>query len=191
MYWGCIGQCIRNVSWVYYECNNLVSLMYYWCIRTCTLSSCFPSYPGHHLSGAQPIRASSFWHQQPMGMAPGGWGQPWHGSTRHAFLQAGHAHSSMPSWVPCSRNHSWACIQMGITRQESYRKCYITSFNLLLQKRTSEQFHGKEGFYTASLRFSLFWTASLQICSESLWNSQESYPNWFQQFQRSEALHSV
>jgi len=82
--------------------------MYYWCIRTCTLHSCFPSYPGHHLSGAQPIRASSFWHQQPMGMAPGGWGQPWHGSTRHAFLQAGHAHSSMPSWVPCSRNHSWA-----------------------------------------------------------------------------------
>jgi hypothetical protein len=79
----------------------------------------------------------------------------------------------------------------GITRQESYRKCYITSFNLLLQKRTSEQFHGKEGFYTASLRFSLFWTASLRICSESLWNSQESYPNWFQQFQRSEALHSV
>ncbi len=43
-----------------------------------------------------------------------------------------------------------------ITRQESYRKCYITSFNLLLQKRTSEQFHGKEGFYTASLRFSFF-----------------------------------
>ncbi len=43
-----------------------------------------------------------------------------------------------------------------------------------------EQFHGKEGFYhsTASLRFSLFWTASLpsRICSESLWNSQESYP---------------
>ena len=110
MYWGCIGQCIRDVSWVYYECNNRVSLMYYWCIRTCTLHSCFPSYPGHHLSGAQPIRASSFWHQQPMGMAPGGWGQPWHGSTRHAssFWQAGHAHSSMPSWVLCSRNHSWA-----------------------------------------------------------------------------------
>jgi hypothetical protein len=52
--------------------------------------------------------------------------------------------------------------------QMSYRKCYITSFNLLLQKRTSEQFHGKEGFYTASLRFSFFWTASLRICSESL-----------------------
>ncbi len=24
------------------------------------------------------------------------------------FVQAGHAHSSMPSWVPCSRNNSWA-----------------------------------------------------------------------------------
>ena len=80
---------------------------------------------------------------------------------------------------------------MTITRQESYRKCYITSFNLLLQKRTSERFHGKEGFYIASLRFFLFWTASLRISFESLWNSQESYQNWFQQFQRSEALHSV
>ncbi len=77
------------------------------------LHSCFPSYSGHHLSGAQPIRAFSFWHQQPMGLAPGGWGQPWHGSTRHALLQVGHAHSSMPSWVPCSRNNSWAGIQMG------------------------------------------------------------------------------
>ncbi len=86
--------------------------MYYWCIGSCTLHSCFPSYSGHHLSGAQPIRASSFWHQQAMGMA-GGWGQPWHGSTRHDFLQAGHAHFSMPSWVLCSRNHSWAGIQMG------------------------------------------------------------------------------
>jgi hypothetical protein len=37
MYWGCIGQCIRNVSWVYYECNNHVSLMYYGCIGICAL----------------------------------------------------------------------------------------------------------------------------------------------------------
>jgi hypothetical protein len=43
-----------------------------------------------------------------------------------------------------------------ITRQESYRKCYITSFNLLLQKRTSEQFHGKEGFSSLYSVASLF-----------------------------------
>ena len=61
-----------------------------------------------------------------------------------------------------------------ITRQESYRKCYITSFNLLLQKRTSERFHGKEGFYTASLHFPLFQTAPFRIatlgaiCSEAI-----------------------
>jgi hypothetical protein len=53
-----------------------------------------------------------------------------------------------------------------ITRQKSYRKCYITSFNLLLQKWTSEQFHGKEGFYTASLRFSLFLDS---IASDLFW----------------------
>ena len=101
-------QCIRDVSWMKCGCKLPVITLYYGCIGSCTLHSCFPSYSVHHLSGAQPIRASSFWHQQPMGMAPGGWGQPWHGSTRHAFLQAGHAHSSMPSWVLCSRNHSWA-----------------------------------------------------------------------------------
>ena len=61
-----------------------------------------------------------------------------------------------------------------ITHQESYRKCYITSFNLLLQKRTSERFHGKEGFYTASLHFPLFQTAPFRIatlgaiCSEAI-----------------------
>jgi hypothetical protein len=30
-------QCIRDVSWMYCGCNSLVSLMYYWCIITCTL----------------------------------------------------------------------------------------------------------------------------------------------------------
>jgi hypothetical protein len=31
----------------------------------------------NHMKRQNAIRASSFWHQQPMGMAPGGWGQPW------------------------------------------------------------------------------------------------------------------
>jgi hypothetical protein len=30
-------QWIRDVSWMYCSCNSQVSLMYYWCIRTCTL----------------------------------------------------------------------------------------------------------------------------------------------------------
>ncbi len=58
-----------------------------------------------------------------------------------------------------------------ITRQESYRKCYITSFDMLLQKRTSEQFHGEEGFYTVSLHFSIFFEqhrfGSLLNCCET------------------------
>ena len=106
-------QCIQDVSWMYYEGNIHVSLMYYGCIGTCTSHLCFPPYSTHHLFGAQPIRASSFGHQQPMDLAPGGWGQPWHGSTRHAFWPAGHGCSSMPCWVLSSRNHPWAGIHMG------------------------------------------------------------------------------
>ncbi len=49
----------------------------------------------------------------------------------------------------------------------SYRKCYITSFNLLLQKRASEQFHGKEVFFTVSLHFFLFFWDS--ITSDLFW----------------------
>ena len=37
MYWVCIGQCIRNVSLMYYGCNNQVSIMYYGCIGICAL----------------------------------------------------------------------------------------------------------------------------------------------------------
>jgi hypothetical protein len=92
-------QCIRNVSWMYYICNSHVYLMYYGCIGSCTPHLCFPPYSAHHLSGAQPMRASSFGNQQPMGLAPGGWGWPWHGSTRHAFWPAGHECSSMPCAV--------------------------------------------------------------------------------------------
>ena len=121
MYLGCnyhVFLCFANVSGMYHGCTVAVIalyvlLMYQKLYPTVGLHSCVPSYSGHHLSGAQPIRASRFWHQQAMGVAPGAWGQPWHGSTRHAFLQAGHAHSSMPCWVLCSRNHSWAGIQMG------------------------------------------------------------------------------
>ena len=76
-------QCIRDVSWMYFVSNSHVSLMYFGCIESCAPHLCFHSYSAHHLFGAQPIRASSFGHQQPMGLAPGGWGQPWHGSTRH------------------------------------------------------------------------------------------------------------
>ena len=81
--------CIANVSWMYYDGNIHVSLMYYGCIGSFTPHLCFPPYSAHHLFGAQPIRASSFGHQQPMGLAPVGWGQPWHGSTRHAFGRQG------------------------------------------------------------------------------------------------------
>ena len=109
-------QCIRNVSWMYYVSTDHVSFMYYGCIWSCTPHLCFPPYSAHHLFGAQPIRASSFGNQQPMGMAPGGWGQPWHGSTRHAFWPAGHGCSSMTCWVLSSRNHCWAGIHMGPLR---------------------------------------------------------------------------
>ena len=102
--------CIRDVSWMYYDGNIHVSLMYYGCIGSCTPHLCFPPYSAHHLFGAQPIRASSFGHQQPMGLAPVGWGQPRHGSTRHAFWQTGHACSSMPCWVLSCRNYCWSGI---------------------------------------------------------------------------------
>ena len=65
-------QCIQNVSWMYYDCNIHVYLMYYECIRSCAPHLCFPPYSAHHLFGAQPIRLSSFGHQQPMGLAPVG-----------------------------------------------------------------------------------------------------------------------
>ena len=106
-------QCIANVSWMYYVSNSHVSLMYCGCIGCCTLHLCFPPYSAHHLFGAQPMRASSFGHQQPMGLAPGGWGRPWHGSTRHAFWPAGHGCSSMPCWVLSSRINPWVGIHMG------------------------------------------------------------------------------
>ena len=66
--------CIRDAAWMYYDCNIHVSLMYYGCIGSCTPHLCFPPYSSHHLLGAQPIRVSSFGHQQPMGLAPVGWG---------------------------------------------------------------------------------------------------------------------
>jgi hypothetical protein len=47
-----------------------------------------------------------------MGLAPVGWGQPRHGSTRHAFWQTGHPCSSMPSWVLFCRNYCWPGIHM-------------------------------------------------------------------------------
>ncbi len=90
-------QCIRDVSWMYYDGNVHVSLVYYGCIGSCNPHLYFPPYFAHHLFGAQPIRASRFGHQQPMGLAalaPVGWGQPRHGSTRHAFWQTEHACSS-------------------------------------------------------------------------------------------------
>ena len=114
-----LGWCILHVlpmyqgSWMYYDCNNHVSLMYYGCIGSFTLHLCFPPYSAHHLFGAQPIRASRFGHQQPMGLAPVGWGQPRHGSTRHAFWQTGHACSSMPCWVLSCRNYCWSGIYTG------------------------------------------------------------------------------
>jgi hypothetical protein len=43
-------------------------------------------------------------------MAPAGWEQPWHGSTRHAFWQTGHACSSMPCWALSCRNCCWSGI---------------------------------------------------------------------------------
>ena len=76
MYLICIANVsgiIRDVSWMYSICNSHVSLMYYWCIGCCTSHLCFPPYSAHHLSGAQPIRASSFGNQQPMGLAPATW----------------------------------------------------------------------------------------------------------------------
>ena len=114
MYWGCIGQCIRNVSWVYYECNNLVSLMYYWCIRTCTLQWAYTPVFLHTLAitslGPSPAGHPVFGISSPWVCHAGSWGvgaaTAWQHQT--CFLQAGHAHSSMPSWVLCSRNHSWA-----------------------------------------------------------------------------------
>jgi hypothetical protein len=48
-----------------------------------------------------------------MGLAPVGWGQPRHGSTRHAFWQTGHPCSSMPSWVLFCRNYCLSGIQTG------------------------------------------------------------------------------
>jgi hypothetical protein len=48
-----------------------------------------------------------------MGLAPVGWGQPRHGSTRHAFWQTGHACSSMPCWVLFCRNYCLSGIQTG------------------------------------------------------------------------------
>ena len=113
MYCPCIGY----VSTMYYAGNIDVFLMYYGCIGGCTPHLCFPPYSAHHLFGSQPIRASSFGHQQPMGMAPVGWGEPLHGRTRHAFWQTGHACSSLPCWVLYCRNYSWSGIHTGPLQQ--------------------------------------------------------------------------
>ena len=63
-------QCMRDVSWMYYVSNSHVSLMYYGCIGRCTPHLCFPPYAAHHLFRTQPSRASSFGHQQAVGLAP-------------------------------------------------------------------------------------------------------------------------
>ena len=54
-------QCIQDVSWMYYEGNIHVSLMYYGCIGTCTSHLCFPPYSAHHLFGAQFYQGIQFW----------------------------------------------------------------------------------------------------------------------------------
>ncbi len=46
----------------------------------------------------------------------------------------------------------------------------------------------KVGFKHHCFTFFLFQKAMLQVCFESVWTGQESCQNWFQQFQRSEAL---
>ena len=115
----CIEDVLVNVSGMYHGCIMNVITLYLSCItdvlevvpyppvflHTLAITSLRPSPSGHPVFGI-----SSPWA---LLLGPRGWGQPWHGSARHAFWQAGHAHSSMPSWVPCSRNHSWAGIQMG------------------------------------------------------------------------------
>ncbi len=107
-------QCIVYVSGMYHECIMIVISMYLSCIMNVLEAVPHTSVFLHTL----PItflgpRVSSFGHQQHMGLAPVGWGQPRHGSTRHAFWQTGHACSSMPCWVLSCRNYCWSGIYTG------------------------------------------------------------------------------
>jgi hypothetical protein len=101
-------QCIRDVSWMYMYMAVTALSLYLSCITDVLEVVPYTPVFLHTL-------AITFLRPSPSGHPVFGISSPWVwllGGWRCAFFQAGHSHSSMPCWVLCSRNRSWAGIQV-------------------------------------------------------------------------------